>query len=48
MISAQPLDVELGALQPLIVNTSDWSWPPRLSAALSSSSFIMPQRQQYN
>ena len=34
MISTQPLAVEQGALQPLIVNTNDWSSPPRLCAAL--------------
>ena len=34
MISAQPLAVEQGALQLLIVNTSDLSSPPRLNAAV--------------
>jgi len=36
MISTQPIVVEQGmhcALQPLIISTSDWSSPPRLSAA---------------
>ena len=37
MISAQPLAVEQGALQPLIVNTSDLSSPPRLNASVYKS-----------